>query len=304
MANLKELRKRIDSVRSTKKITSAMKMISAVRLRKSQLLLHNSEFYEKTLSVMINRIINKFEIAAKEEGRDYVAPKILQENTDAKKYLLVVMASDRGLAGGYNINIVKTAIARLKELYGKEVKLLCIGKKTRDALKKEYADFILHSVEGVAAKGVDYMETQELNDKLYSLIESGGFDVAEVVYSDFISAGTREIISERVYPLSLPKTTSYNNETIDEDVDGVYWEYENNTIDNLNNLLNIYHKNQLFQILINSQASEHSARMTSMDAATRNAEDVMKELTLTYNGLRQTAITTELTEIISGSEAV
>lgn len=304
MANLKELRNRIDSVKSTAKITSAMKMVAASRLRRAQGLLSKSSVYYNNLLVVVTRILKTLKKDAVENNKELVLPPILTGTGKEEKYLLIVFASDRGLCGGYNINVVKEAVKRIEELKDKEVKVITVGKKTKDILKRTHEDLIIEAIEDLASKGVGYEETLDLFNKITNVMKGYKFDVCELIYSKFQSAMNREIVSERFFPMTIGPIIEEKLYLAEDNINGAYFEYEPEIHKTLAITLSILQRDILFQALINSQASEQGARMTSMDNATRNASDMISKLRLKYNRIRQSAITTELTEIISGSEAI
>lgn len=301
MANLKDLRNRIESVKSTGKITAAMKLVAASRLRRSQQLLSRSALYYNHLSTIIHRLLNTLKQRSEEEDKLFELPQMLTPPEKEEDYLLVVIASDRGLCGGYNINVVKEASRRISELKDHNVKVLCIGRKVRDILKRNHEDLIIHTLEGVASKGASYDESNLIANKISELITENAIDVAEIVYSRFHSAMNRELVSERFYPFVLPPF----EDNVPDNINGAYFIHEPEDEEYvLEQALESFRKAVFFNVIINSQASEHGARMTSMDNATRNAGDMISKLTLKYNRIRQSAITTELTEIISGAEAI
>ena len=242
----------------------------------------------------------------KEKKVKFLLPELLRPRPQAQNYLLFVFSSDRGLCGSYNQNVGKAAIARIKELEsaGKSVKIICYGKKAYAILKKQYNDKILEINEAIAAKGLSFDEAAELGKKIGEACNNGTCDVCEIVFSKYHSAISREISAMQIYPLQ-----ENSLETSDEDknlvrVGDAYYDYYPNRFAMLDALLPKLIVNLIFNAMANSQASEQGARMAAMDNATRNAKDMIGELTLKYNGIRQSAITTELTEIISGAEAL
>ena len=304
MAGLKELRTRIESIKSTQKITSAMKMVAAARLRKAQLLTDSSMVY----SAGISKILARAAVAVNEKrrkGENILVPALLQANPNPSKYLLVVFTSDRGLCGSYNANVSKFAVQRIKELKasGKEVKVLCIGRKGRDIIRRFYNDDISGVIEGVAKKGADYTEASSIAEQLCNGFQNKEFDVCEVIYSRFHSVMNREIKAEQFLPITSAQTDE-NAPLVPELVGGAEYDYEPSPEGIIEGLSDIYLKAAFFAYIINSQASEQGARMTSMDNATRNAKEMISKLTLKYNRMRQSSITTELIEIIAGAEAL
>lgn len=306
MAGLKELRNRLESVKSTEKITSAMKLVAASRLRKADLALNRSAYYSQMIKTTIRRIMADIALEEKEKKVKFLLPELLRPRPQAQNYLLFVFSSDRGLCGSYNQNVGKAAIARIKELEsaGKSVKIICYGKKAYAILKKQYNDKILEINEAIAAKGLSFDEAAELGKKIGEACNNGTCDVCKIVFSKYHSAISREISAMQIYPLQ-----ENSLETSDEDknlvrVGDAYYDYYPNRFAMLDALLPKLIINLIFNAMANSQASEQGARMAAMDNATRNAKDMIGELTLKYNGIRQSAITTELTEIISGAEAL
>ncbi len=306
MAGLKELRTRISTVKSTSKITSAMKMVAAARLRKSQGLIGKSEFYSNNLLACANRII--YELQEKEaQGEEINWPDMMKERINPKKYLLLVFTSDRGLCGSYNASVAKEAARRIEELKseGKEVLLYCVGKKGKDILKSRYENLFFKTKEGLAAKGAKYYEASDIGYDVLEAYNNKEFDVCEVIVSKFNSAISREIVDRQLLPLKIGEY-DYNKLHVPTNVvKGAFYEYEpQDKILLLQEMLPLIFRGSIFKAVVHSQASEHGARMTSMDNATRNASDMINKLTIKYNRIRQTAITTELTEIISGAEAL
>lgn len=306
MAGLKELRTRISTIKSTQKITSAMKMVAASRLRKTQGLISKSEFYNNNLLASANRLI--FELKQQEEitGEAVVWPKLMSGTGQDKKYLLLVFTSDRGLCGSYNTAVAKEAARRIEELRqeGKEVRIYCVGKKGSDILKRKYADLIVGTKEGVSSKGAKYYEASDIGYYILDAYNKGEIDACEVVVSRFRSAINREIKAGPLLPVKI-EDYEYNKLHLPTNVvRGAFYDYEPGKMELLEGILPLIFRGSVFQAIVHSQASEHGARMTSMDNATRNASEMINKLTIKYNRIRQTAITTELIEIISGAEAL
>lgn len=304
MSNLKELRTRIEAIQSTQKITSAMKMVAASRLRRVQILVDKNQEYAENLRKSALRVLTEIEQEEKEKNIKYTRPLLLQKRKKAQKYELYVFSSDRGLCGAYNTNIAKKSIERLNDLrqQNKQIKVYCSGKKAYDVLKRTYSDIeiiLIDSIEG----NVSYSEASEKMAKhILKRFSNKDFDVCEIIYSDFLTTISRNFVCEQVCPMELKL---YNENTADiNQVGNAYYEYlpDKNTI--LEQITPILFVDKIFQILVNSVAAEHSARMTSMDNATRNAKKIINELKIKYNSLRQAAITNELIEIISGADAV
>ncbi len=303
MAGLKELRIRIESIKSTQKITSAMKMVAAARLRKAQLLTESASAY----SAGLTKILARAGAAAKERSNQEKSVNVsdlMQGRANPQKYLLVVFTSDRGLCGSYNANVARVALQRINELEaaGKQVKVMCVGRKGRDIIRRFCPQNISSCLEGIARKGASYAESSALAEQLCQGFLAKEFDVCEAVYSLFHSVMNREIKSEQFLPIKLAAQEDSQPQL--ELVNGAEYEYEPHPEELINGLLDNYVKTAFFAYIINAQASEQGARMTSMDNATRNAKDMISKLTLKYNRMRQTSITTELIEIIAGAEAL
>jgi len=320
MAGLKELRTRIESIKSTQKITSAMKMVAAARLRKAQMLTDSSASYNANMAEILARADAELQ-QRKAQGEVIDIPHLMQAKDNLQKYLLVVFTSDRGLCGSYNANVAKVAIQRIRELqsHGKDVSVMCIGRKGRDIIRRRYPDIINSSIDGIARKGADYTEASIIAEQLCDSFERSEFDVCEVVCSHFHSVMNRDVKSEQFLPIKFDLAANDNShvEQKDEDdelaeenpsakylVNGAAYDYETSAEGIISGLVVPYIKAKFFAYIINSQASEQGARMTSMDNATRNAKDMISKLTLKYNRLRQSSITTELIEIIAGAEAL
>jgi len=306
MAGLKELRIRIDSIKSTQKITSAMKLVAAARLRRAQGLVDKSAFYSNNILSSAARLLYDMRFDEAEKNIKYVYPELMRGNGTNNNYLLLVMTSDRGLCGSYNSAVARMAVSRIEELKaeGKHVSLMCIGRKGRDLLKKRYGDLMVNSVESIAKKGAKYYEATDIAKVILDMYAKKQINVCEVVYSQFVSAISRNVVSEQILPVKI-ESFAYNkvHEPVNV-VHGAFYEYQPDKIGLLTGMLPLVFKSSLFQAIVQSQASEHGARMSSMDNATRNASDMISRLTLKYNRIRQTAITTELIEIIAGAEAI
>lgn len=302
MAGLKELRSRIAAIKSTEKITSAMKMVAASRLRRAQDVLIKSEPYRSSIYNTISRLMSAYRTQVVESGVPMPTLALCASKEKQQRYLLVVLASDKGLCGSYNSTIGKKATARIEELKaaGKDVQIICLGHRGFNILKRYYADLIIRSDESVVNRGVNYDEAIAVADEVQALFLADKIDVCEIVYSRFKSALSRDVISEQILPFDVK---AIDTGVSDKEGDA-YYESEPTSKDLLETVLPMAFREFVFDIMINSQASEQGARMTSMDNATRNAGEMIAKLTLRYNRLRQTAITTELTEIIAGAEAI
>ena len=309
MAGLKELRTRIEAIKSTQKITSAMKMVAASRLRRVQILVDKNQGYSENLRHSALRVMTEIENEEKTKGVKYIRPLMLRQTVNPKRYKLCVMSSDRGLCGAYNSNISKKATHRIRELLkkGKEVSVVCIGKKAYDTLHRNFADSdIVIKLAGERLKSLSYPEqAKAMEFEILNQFKNKEFDVCEFVFARFSSAISRTFVCEQVCPMDL------NTEHLNEDElkmvnrsGNAFYEYLPDKLTVLENIVPILFEDDIFKIIVNSAASEHGARMTSMDSATRNAKNMISELTLKYNSLRQSAITTELIEIIAGAEAI
>jgi len=299
MPSLKDYRDRIASVKSTKKITSAMKMVAASKLKKAQDQAEASQPYARAMAEMLQRV------AAGVTVTD-ASPKLLIGTGSDQTHLLVVVTSDRGLCGGFNGNLVRLArleIVRL-ESEGKTVKLITVGRKARDLLKRAHSDKILHSFVGVGAGSrVNFAEANEVTQMVLEQFEAGNIDVCSLIYNNFKSVLTQKPTAQQIIPFKLLEPEEANdNETEEVLVSPYTFEPEENEI--LGLLLPRNLGVQMFRALLDSAAGEQAARMTAMDNATRNAGDRINGLTLEYNRARQATITKELIEIISGAEAV
>ena len=291
MPSLKDLKNRIGSVKSTQKITSAMKMVAAAKLRKAQEQAIASRPYcssmEKIVSSLSNKLIDN-------------APELLKGKKEIKKQLLVVFSADRGLCGGFNGSIsraVKLEVKKSKDL-GIETKLLFVGRKSADTLKKDFQQHIVEIVTGNSTNPI-YSDALSISSKIVDLYQRDEFGSCKIIFNKFVSAITQEVTQKSLIPIET------NNEDVSNNnhVSSVY-EYEPSEEVILEELLNKNIATQLFSAQMESTASELAARMTAMDNATRNAGDLIDRLTLQYNRTRQAFITKELIEIISGAEAL
>ncbi|MEO9900221.1 F0F1 ATP synthase subunit gamma [Nisaea sp.] len=294
MATLKDLKIRINSVKSTRKITSAMKMVAAAKLRRAQEQAEASRPY----AARMNRMIASLAGAATQAG----GPKLLSGTGRDDIHLLVVFTADRGLCGGFNSTIIRAARQRVRALRGegKTVKLFCVGRRGKDALKREFGDIMVGSVQDVTRKGVAFASADELAAQILKMFEGEDFDVCSLLFNRFQSAMTQIITNQQIIPASVPEVEDDSSAS----ESGALYEYEPDEEAILAALLPRNVATQIFTALLESNASEHGARMTAMDNATRNAGDMIDKLTLNYNRARQANITKELIEIISGAEAV
>ena len=302
MAGLKELRTRIETIKSTQKITSAMKMVAASSLRKAQGLIASSVPYRENILSPLENVVSEFRTL--EQNGTFKWPRMIAGSENDRTYLLLVFTSDRGLCGNFNASVAKVAARRIEELQnaGKEVKVACIGRKGYSILKRRYAANIVRDIDGIAKKGARYDESAVIANYAYDDFMMRNIDVCEAVYSEFHSAINREIVVKQLLPLRFSERAEAGTEPVL--VNGAAYEYEPYKMEVLGQSLPLLYKASVFEAIIHSQASEHGARMTSMDNATRNAKDMISRLTLKYNRMRQTNITTELIEIIAGAEAL
>ncbi|MBU6157122.1 MAG: F0F1 ATP synthase subunit gamma [Alphaproteobacteria bacterium] len=293
MPSLKDLRNRIASVKSTRKITRAMQLVAASKLKRAQDAAEAARPYaEKMQGVLAN-------LAAGVAGQPG-APKLLAGTGRDDTHLLVVMTADRGLCGGFNTNIVKLARQHIERLTreGKKVRILCVGRKGRDQLKRLYASLIIGTIEFTGVRRIGFAEAQPIARQVLDMFEAGEIDVATLFYARFRSVISQVPTALRLIPAEMPEGSK------PADLKGASYDYEPDETQILNDILPRNVSVQVFRALLENQASEQGARMAAMDSATRNAGEVIGELTLKYNRSRQAQITKELIEIISGAEAL
>jgi F-type H+-transporting ATPase subunit gamma len=294
MPSLKDLKVRINSVKSTQKITSAMKMVAAAKLRRAQEAAEAARPYAERMERMLGSL------AASMAGREG-APALLAGNGREQIHLVVVMTSDRGLCGGFNSSIVRAARRKVRQLQdeGRQVKIFCIGRKGRDQLRRDMANLIVGHIEDVGRPRLAFPAAAGIGAKLVAMFEAGDFDVCHLVYNKFKSAMTQIVTVQQLIPFALPETGTGVPGAGD-----AYYDYEPDETEILEALLPRNLGVQLFRALLENNASEQGARMTAMDSATRNAGEMINKLTIFYNRSRQAYITKELIEIISGAEAL
>ncbi len=288
MPSLKDLRLRIKSVKSTQKITSAMKMVAAAKLRKAQEKAESARPYALALEQLLADALS--------QQSDMIRPPLLMTgNPDNPVHLIVVVTSDRGLCGGFNVNIVRDVKHLVKRFQtnGVPVKILCVGRKGRDLLRRDFGDLIYETIIDVGRKGITIEESEKVCLKLQELLDENVCGGMTVVYSIFKSALSQDVARRQLIPLPIEVTA-----------DRGLFEYEPTQEALIDQLVPKNFAVQMYQILLETNASEQGARMTAMDNATRNARDVIKRLELNYNRTRQAYITKELIEIISGAEAL
>lgn len=293
MANLKELRLRIRSVNNTKQITKAMKMVAAAKLRRSQEQAEATRPYSAGMSKL-------FASLAPAVGKGESAPALIKGRNTVKKVELVVYTADRGLCGGFNSVVIRSTRARIAELQsqGKQVSLTCIGTKGAEVLKRQYGDLIRRTYVGLSREISFQQIQQKVAMDLLRDFDSGQFDECHIVFNLFKSAMSQELTWRRIIPVDVDAVQEEESQ-----ISGSYL-FEPSEDELLGALLPKNITVQLFQALVESDASEHGARMTAMDNAVRNADDMINKLTTTFNRTRQAAITTELMEIIGGAESL
>jgi len=292
MASLKELRNRISSVKATQKITRAMQMVAASKLRRAQEVAEAARPYAERMSRVLANL------AAGVAGQDG-APALLSGTGKDEAHLLVVATAERGLCGGFNSSIAKLAKERALALKaeGKTVKILCIGRKGGDLLKRDFEDVMLETVTYQGLKSVGFEQAQEVATQILELFETEAFDVCSLYYSEFVNVITQNPRELQIIPAHLDEDTTL-------DLGGASYDYEPEENEILDALLPRNISIQILRALLENAASEQGARMSAMDNATRNAGEMIDSLTITYNRSRQAQITKELIEIISGAEAI
>ena len=300
MPSLKDLKTKITSVSSTKKITSAMKMVAASKLRRSQEKAEAARPYSSRLEEML------LSLASSEITGEGVI-KLLTGTGKHERYLVIPVTADRGLCGGFNGNINRetTKYIRSLENKGKNASLLTIGKKSRDFFNRIMKDKIIESFIDLGSKGAGYDTAIQISNKIQSLYFDNQFDVCVLIFNKFKSAIVQEVTQQQLIPLDIAnKKTEDNDEVKEGKKDNSIYIYEPDEESILQDLLPKNVSIQIFKILLESNAGEQGARMAAMDNATRNAGEMIDSLTLKYNRTRQAFITKELIEIISGAEAV
>ena len=292
MPSLKDLKIRINSVKSTQKITSAMKMVAAAKLRRAQEQAEAARPYAERMERVLGALAGAL---AGQEG----APPLLAGRGADKTHLVVVMTSDRGLCGGFNSTIVRGARRHIRDLQGqgREVKIICVGRKGRDQLRRDFGPLIIATIEDVGRPKLDFAAAQKIAERLATMYEAGEFDVCTLIYNRFKSVITQIVTLQQLIPFAVAAPPG-------EAADRPFYEYEPDESEILAALLPRNLSMQVYRALLENAASEQGARMTAMDSATRNAGDMINRLTINYNRTRQAYITKELIEIISGAEAV
>ena len=291
MPSLKDLKTRIESVKSTRKITKAMQMVAAAKLRRAQEKAEMSRPYAERFNAVMAKL-------ASSVGSSDSAPKLLSGTGSDQTHLLVVMTAERGLCGGFNGNIAKLAKAEALKLKGegKTVKVITVGKKGRDAIKRDLGDMFIHHVDLTEVKNVGYGDAQGIAAGILDRFEAGEFDVAKIFYSKFENVVSQIPTMQQVIPAAF--------EAEEGDDDNTFYDFEPDEQAILSDLLPRGVATAIFSALLENGASEQGARMSAMDNATRNAGEMIDKLTIQFNRSRQAVITNELIEIISGAEAL
>ena len=292
MPNLKDLKTRIDSVKSTQKITSAMKLVAAAKLRRAEEVAQASRPYSTRMNEVIASLSSKADSSS--------APELLVGRGDVKTHLLVIISADKGLCGGFNAFITRAArkIMAEKQAAGQNVMVYVVGRKSGDALGSEIADKTYARIEGIQGKAV-FGDAEEIAGKVIEGFEAGTFDSVSMLFNKFVNVIKQDVTHSSLIPAEVEAVTEADETSLQAS-----YEYEPDEEEILKALLPRNVATQLFSALLESSASELAARMTAMDNATRNAGDMIDRLTLVYNRTRQANITKELIEIISGAEAL
>ncbi|MDC3036378.1 F0F1 ATP synthase subunit gamma [Candidatus Pelagibacter sp.] len=290
MASLDDLKKRITSVKSTQKITKAMKMVAAAKLKRAQESAEKGRPYSEKMNNVILNLSNG--ISEKDN-----APKLLSGSGKEQIHLCVVMTSDRGLCGGFNANIIKKAKSHFANLAKerKELKIITVGSKGNDQLKRVYGDKIIENISFKNSKNANYFDADKVGKIIIEKFEKEEFDICTIFYNQFKNVITQIPQSQQIIPLNTVDDNNKSDET---------YEFEPDEDEILNNLLPKNISTQIFKAMLENSASEQGARMSAMDNATRNAGEMVDKLTIEYNRSRQAAITKELIEIISGAESL
>jgi len=291
MPSLDDLRKRIKSVKSTQKITKAMKMVAASKLRKAQENAEKGRPYSEKMSNIILNLSNS--ITDKEN-----APKLLTGTGTDKVHLCVVLTADRGLCGGFNSNIVKKAKPFFEKIKseGKSLQIITVGSKGYDQLKRIYGSQIIEKISFKDSKVANYLDAEIVGKKIIELFEKNEFDICTIFYNQFKNVITQIPQEQQIIPL---KSSEVKENSVDDN-----YEFEPEEDEILSNLLPKNISTQIFKAMLENSASEQGSRMSAMDSATRNAGELVDKLTINYNRSRQAAITKELIEIISGAESL
>ena len=292
MPSLKDLKNRIESVKNTRKITKAMQMVAAAKLRRAQ----DSAEAARPYTERFNSVLGAL---ASANNKDSGGPQLLVGTGNDQTHLLIVMTAERGLCGGFNSNIAKLAKSHAVKLIekGKTVKIITVGKKGRDVIKRDLSEHFVDHVDLSEIKSVRYADAQGISKSILDRFTAGEFDVATLFYSKFVNVVTQIPTAQQIIPASFDDAEDGNAQSLN-------YEYEPSEEEILADLLPRGVGTQIFAALLENGASEQGARMSAMDNATRNAGDMIDKLTIQYNRSRQAVITNELIEIISGAEAL
>ncbi|RIY01035.1 F0F1 ATP synthase subunit gamma [Aureimonas flava] len=295
MASLKDLRNRIASVKATQKITKAMQMVAAAKLRRAQDAAEAARPYSERMASVLANIAG-----AMEDGE---ALPLMAGTGKDDVHLLVVFTSDRGLCGGFNSQIVRLVREHVRRLegQGKTVKIISVGKKGTDLMRRDFGDRIVARLDHGGARTIGFSAAETVADKVMEMFEAGEFDVATIFYSAFENVITQRPTAQRIIPAEVPTTDEATTQAAGATA---LYEYEPGPEQILADLIPRNIKVQIFRALLENGASEQGARMSAMDNATRNAGDMINKLSISYNRQRQAQITTELIEIIAGAEAL
>ena len=290
MASLDDLKKRIASVKSTQKITKAMKMVAAAKLRRAQESAEKGRPYSEKMNNVILNLSNGISDKAN-------APRLLSGTGQDKVHLCVVMTSDRGLCGGFNSNIIKKAKNYFSNILneGKDLKIITVGSKGNDQLKRAYGDKIIENISFKESKNANYFDADKVGKIVIKKFDSGEFDICTIFYNQFKNVITQIPQAQQIIPLNNDEEKNNSEES---------YEFEPDEDEILGNLLPKNISTQIFKAMLENSASEQGSRMSAMDNATRNAGEMVDKLTIEYNRSRQAAITKELIEIISGAESL
>ena len=294
MPNLDDLKKRIGSVKSTEKITKAMKMVAAAKLRRAQESAESSRPYSDSMKDLIESISKGYKPSSTERN-------LLTGDEKDQIHLLILFTSERGLCGGFNSIVTRTLRDKIENLIdqNKTVKIVCVGKKGYDILKRQYFEMITEVIDMRAVKSITYQDAKNISDKVVKMFFDGEFDKCSIFYNEFKSVISQIPTEQQVIPIEI-----ISNESDQEIKEDSFFEFEPGESEILDEILPLNFTVQVFKALLESAASEQGARMSAMDNASRNAGDMIDNLTLFYNRSRQAVITKELIEIISGAEAV
>ena len=294
MPNLDDLKKRIGSVKSTEKITKAMKMVAAAKLRRAQESAESSRPYSNSMKDLIESISKGYKPSSTDRN-------LLTGDEKDQIHLLILFTSERGLCGGFNSIVTRTLRDKIENLIdqNKTVKIVCVGKKGYDILKRQYSEMITEVIDMRAVKSITYQDAKNISDKIVKMFFDGEFDKCSIFYNEFKSVISQIPTEQQVIPIEI-----INDEADEEKKEESFFEFEPGESEILDEILPLNFTVQVFKALLESAASEQGARMSAMDNASRNAGDMIDNLTLFYNRSRQAVITKELIEIISGAEAV